>query len=178
MTFVVCLSWHFLLCIYALSSKLHNYICIGIKFPFTSGFNCSEAAKLLKQRYDTLSHLSCHAIVPMLNAYRVITLVEKKEIDQLMLDRQKMQKVLDIVIDSLNAGLTSKYKNFLKTMEESEDSFMNEGARLLGKLISTHVSSYCLIHTYSTTQRQYCTHFKYLSMTPGLYVVITFLKGI
>ena len=104
-------------------------------------FNCSEAEKTLKLRYNELSHLSYDAMKSRLYAYNVITRAEKDEIDHLI-GNGKMQKVLDILSVSLTCGQTSKYKCFLQAMEESEDTLLQAKAKELGKLISiicTHV---------------------------------------
>ena len=54
-------------------------------------------------------------------SYEVITSQERREIDALIGERQ-MERVLEIVIDSLGANHTAKYKGFLIAMEKVDTS--------------------------------------------------------
>ena len=47
-----------------------------------------------------------------------------------------MEKVVDIVILSLNNNYTAKYKGFLEAMEESDDLLLQSKAKELGKNIA------------------------------------------
>ena len=67
-----------------------------------------------------------------LYSYEVITSQERREIDALIGERQ-MERVLEIVIDSLGANHTAKYKGFLIAMEKSEDQLLQTKAEELGK---------------------------------------------
>ena len=67
-----------------------------------------------------------------LYSYEVITAQERREIDDLVGERQ-MERVLEIVIDSLGANNTVKYKEFLIAMENSEDPLLRMKAGELGK---------------------------------------------
>ena len=62
----------------------------------------------------------------------VITLQEKKEIEQ-KIGSIQIQAVLDIVLASLSAGQTAKYKGLLLAMEKSEDILLRQKAAELGK---------------------------------------------
>ena len=54
-----------------------------------------------------------------------------------MIGKAQMEKVLDIVIDSLDAKQTAKYKGFLIAMEKNEDTLLQMKAAELGKWISS-----------------------------------------
>ena len=71
-------------------------------------------------------------------AYQVITRDEKTVINSLI-GNAKMQKVLDILLVSLGANQTTKYKGFLQAMEKSEDTLLNDKAKELGKWISSYI---------------------------------------
>ena len=70
-----------------------------------------------------------------LYAKNVITRQEKEEIDKLI-GKKQMEKVLDIIILSLNSNYTAKYKGFLEALEESEDSLLRDKAKELSKCIT------------------------------------------
>ena len=130
------------------------YICVILFFTLIyTGFNGFEAARELKLRYDDLSNLSYDAMKGRLYAYDVITPQEKDEIDRLI-GSQQMQKVLDILIASLEANQTSKYKGFLQAMEESDDTLLKEKAKELGKLISIMYMYVCMIQHYLALLQQ------------------------
>ena len=95
-------------------------------------YNCSDAAKLLKSKFALLSNLSYPNMSSSLYANDVITRQEKLEIDRLV-GKSQVERVLDIVIASLEANLTVKYKGFLLAMESSEDKTLNAKAQELGK---------------------------------------------
>ena len=101
-------------------------MCIG------QPYNCSDAAKLLKSKYAKLSNLSYSNMNGSLYAKDVITQQEKLEIQQLI-GKSQMEKVLDIVIASLNVNQTAKYISFLVAMENSEDRTLKEIAQELGE---------------------------------------------
>ena len=61
----------------------------------------------------------------------VITSHEKQEINHLIGTKQ-MEKVVDIVIFSLNSNYTAKYKGFVKAMEESDDILLQNKTEELG----------------------------------------------
>ena len=95
-------------------------------------YNCSDAAKLLQSKYARLSNLSYSNMSGSLYANEVIAQQEKLEIQQLI-GKSQMEKVLDIVIASLNVNRTAKYKGFLLAMENSEDRTLQEIAQELGE---------------------------------------------
>ena len=71
-------------------------------------------------------------------ANEVITRDQKTVIDSLI-GKAQMQKVLDILLVSLGADQTTKYKGFLQAMEKSEDTLLNDKAKELGKWISSYI---------------------------------------
>ena len=71
-----------------------------------------------------------------LYSYEVITSQQRHEINALIGEAQ-MEKVIDIVIDSLGANQTAKYKGFLIAMEKNEDTLLQMKAVELGKWISS-----------------------------------------
>ena len=62
----------------------------------------------------------------------VITNQEKLEID-VLIGLKQMEKVLDIVIQSLHSHDATKYHGFLKALEESDDILLQNKAKELGK---------------------------------------------
>ena len=97
-------------------------------------FNCSDVANMLKENFDVLSNLSYSNMSGCLFSYEVVTQQEKLEIDQLV-GKLQMEKVLHIVIASLKANKTTKYKGFLVAMKNSEDALLNVIAKDLGEWI-------------------------------------------
>ena len=89
---------------------------------------------MLKKNFDVLSNLSYSNMSGCLFSYEVITQQEKIEIDQLV-GKSQMERVLHIVIASLKANKTAKYKGFLVAMENSEDALLNVIAKDLGEWI-------------------------------------------
>ena len=94
---------------------------------------CTNAAKKLRDKYDGLLNLPYSSMSGKLFANEVITSREKQDINHLVPTKQ-MEKVVDIVIFSLNGYCTAKYKGFLKAMEESDDLLLQSKAKELGKL--------------------------------------------
>ena len=62
----------------------------------------------------------------------VITFDKIAQIDALVGEAQ-MQKVLEIVFNSLNNKQAAKYKGFLLAMEESDDTLLQMKAKELGE---------------------------------------------
>ena len=76
-----------------------------------------------------------------LYSYEVITSQERREIDDLVGERQ-MERVLEIIIDILGANHTAKYKGFLIAMENSEDPLLRMKAGELGKWTFVFIATY------------------------------------
>ena len=64
----------------------------------------------------------------------VITDKDRKIIDDKVGQEKMIYLVLDIIIPSLKLGYRKKYKGFLKAMEESDDSDLNDTADNFGKV--------------------------------------------
>ena len=73
-------------------------------------------------------------LIPSLYAKEVIDSNQKKIVDATLLDADKMGYVLDLITDSLKAGVAVKYNNFLKVLKDSKDSVANVAVKSLGKL--------------------------------------------
>ena len=84
----------------------------------------------LKDNYEELLHLPYPDMSGKLYAKDVITNQEKLEINNLIGKRQ-MERLLDIIIQSLHCNNTTKYKGFLKAMEESDDVLLRNKAKEL-----------------------------------------------
>ena len=102
--------------------------------------------KKLKNKYEELLHLPYPDMSGKLYAKDVITNQEKLEINNLIGKRQ-MERVLDIIIQSLKCNDTAKYKGFLKAMEESDDLLLRNKAEKLGKWIVTCTVAYVVLCT-------------------------------
>ena len=50
------------------------------------------------------------------------------------LNTEKMSYVLDLIIDSLKAGVPIKYNNFFQIMKDTKDPVANESIKNLGKI--------------------------------------------
>ena len=102
-----------------------------IYFNIGQTYNCSDAANMLKKKFDLLSNLSYSNMSGSLFANDVITQQEKLEIDQLV-GKSQMERVLDIVIASLKVDKTAKYEGFIVAMGNSEDTLLKAIAKELG----------------------------------------------
>ena len=110
--------------------ELHMYI--------EHTFNCSAVATMLKGKSPELGHLSYSSMSNLLFANDVTTLQEKHQIDRLI-GQEQIEAVLGIVIPSLRAGQTAKYRGLLIAMEKSEDTLLKEKAAELGECIGNCV---------------------------------------
>ena len=73
-------------------------------------------------------------LLPSLYASEVVNTNQKEIVDAISLDTAKMAFILDVIIESLRAGVAIKYNKFLEVMKNSEDSVPKEKAKTLGKL--------------------------------------------
>ena len=113
------------------------YLHVLLIYTAVPTFNCSTAAQYLTDKYEQLSNLSYPGMHTRLFGNGVITMQEKKEIEQKIGNKQ-MEAVLDIIIDNLKAGDSTKYKGFLKAMEKSDDKLLNIKAEELAKYVGSH----------------------------------------
>ena len=84
--------------------------------------------------YEELSQLPYAAMSASLFANHVITNQERMEIEKLIGTKQ-MERVLDILIQSLKCKVTTKYKGLLKAMEKNDDIVLHSKVRQLGKCV-------------------------------------------
>ena len=77
----------------------------------------------------------------------VITMDEIKQIDAKVGEAQ-MQRLLEIVLNSLKHKQAVKYKGFLQAMEESDDILLQMKAKELGEWISA-LPHFCIYYTCS-----------------------------
>ena len=87
---------------------------------------------MLKKKYNEFGNLSYSSMSGGLYSNDVITRQEKQEIEHLIGNKQ-IEKVLDIVMDSLKANQRAKYRGFLLAMENSDDILLKQKAAELGK---------------------------------------------
>ena len=112
-----------------MSVNISYYLCSSV-----ADNNCSTACTKLQKQYDKLIHLPMKALLPSLYAKEVIDSDQKKTVEATLLDTEKMGYILDLIIDSLKAGVAIKYDSFLKVMKDSKDSVAKEAVKSLGRL--------------------------------------------
>ena len=102
-------------------------------FYLLATLDCSGAAEKLRAHYTSITQLSID--FGMLFSKDVITLFEKKTIDNIEMKNKKIEFLLDeILIPSLSVGMIDKYTRFIKVLKESKDSLLNQTANIIGKL--------------------------------------------
>ena len=79
-------------------------------------------------------HVPVSAILPSLYARGVVDSDQKRTAEAKFLNREKMSYVLDLIIDSLRAGVPIKYNNFYQIMKDTNDPVANESIKNLGKI--------------------------------------------
>ena len=138
-------------------TALRTYVSLQI-FHIAQSIFCSTEARKLRDKYDELLHLSYSSMSAQLFSKNVITIQEKLEIERLV-GRKQMEKVVDIVILSLNSNVTAKYKGFLEAMEENDDFVLQNKAKDLGtynyvnELVATYITPLVIINC---IQYHYC----------------------
>ena len=94
---------------------------------------CTAASKRIRNHYTRLTNLRISSILTLLYSNGTITLDEKKDINSINSDKDKMTNFLDnILIPSLNNSYSQKYIGFLKALEEADDLAMNSMATEIG----------------------------------------------
>lgn len=96
---------------------------------------CSTACEGLQKQYVNLTRLPVKTLLPSLFEGEVIDFDQKKIAEAKSVDTEKMSYILDLVINSLKAGVAIRYNNFLKVMKESRDADANELLKQLGKIM-------------------------------------------
>ena len=114
---------------------MNSYTCIVNRLCtiiLVESFDYSAVEKILRKEYDQLSKLPYKSMHKQLFAEGVITTDEKLEIGN-KIGTEQMEKLLDIILTSLNLKQTTKYLGFLKAMKESEDITLQQTAERLGE---------------------------------------------
>ena len=85
---------------------------------------------------DELTELNYDNMKTQLFAKEVISFDQRKSID-IQVGRNKMDfLIFDIIIPSLKAKFSKKYKSFLKVMEDNDDIDLKSAAEMFGRLIT------------------------------------------
>ena len=109
------------------------YLCTCCEFQ---GFDYTGTANKLEKQLTKLSKLNYDNMKTSLYDNGVITTEEQNIIDNKKTRHEKMKYlIVEIIIPSLKQGFGTKYKSFLKAMEESEDTDLQDTAKKLGRLI-------------------------------------------
>ena len=94
---------------------------------------CSGAQRRIKEAYTQLTNLNVTAMSGSLYARDVITLRQKKQINSIPIESDKMEYLLDeVIIPSLLAGRIEKFRLFLEVMEQSDDPVIKSVGKDLG----------------------------------------------
>jgi len=102
----------------------------------TDFIDCKKAYVNLKSQYSDFSALSIDSILPTLFEKDVVTLQEKKIIQN---DKLKgMETFLDMVLESLSKNYTGMFIGFRETLLSSENKFLQHMATRLSKYIGIH----------------------------------------
>ena len=109
---------------------------------FTSGCHstCHTAREAFTIQHDVLVNVPVNALLPNLIAKKVITYDEQEIMEAKPVQKERMRYLLDVITRSLRCNDGSKYNGFIKVLEESKDSTVNQLTRTLGE----H-ASYCII---------------------------------
>ena len=99
------------------------------------GFDYIGTAEQLRMQLEKLSKLNYDNMKTSLYASSAITTKEKRIIDSKIGCEKMEYLIVEIIIPSLEQRFGKKYKSFLKAMEDSEDTDLQDTARMLGKLI-------------------------------------------
>ena len=96
--------------------------------------DCANAKAKVMSNYESLMKIRADAILPGLFAKGVITSEDKQIIDAKTLNREKMRYLIDnIIIQSLDIGIITTYKEFLNVLERNDDRIINTVAQRLGE---------------------------------------------
>ena len=95
----------------------------------------TKALTNIRENYDDMTYLPINLILGSLYSKGVITLKEKGQIKaNAKAESDRMEYFLDdIIIPSLEAKVSIKFKGLLEVMEESDNSTLTSMAKKLGK---------------------------------------------
>ena len=96
--------------------------------------DCSTARATIQEQYDQLIRLPVNSLLPSLYARNVVTFDQKEEIEELPHKKKRMEFVLNLIIRSLDMGISSLYNGFLKVLKKRQDFLTRKLAKKLGKL--------------------------------------------
>jgi len=101
---------------------------------YLATFDHATAAEILRSHYDEVCKLPIKLLLPKLFAKKVVTLEQKKAIENKEKnDLEGMTMLLDdVILPSLKIKFGKKYKGFLEAMEENDDQTLKEMAKRLG----------------------------------------------
>lgn len=95
----------------------------------------ADAKNKIKEVYVRLKNINVTAMMETIYSRGMITIREKRIIEILPLESEKMEYLLDhVIIPSLEVGVTKKFKMLLEVMEESEDQTTQILVRQIGTL--------------------------------------------
>ena len=100
-------------------------------------FDCGAARRAVQKEFKNLVILLILSLLPLLVTNNVVTMQQKREIEQ---KEQTELKGMDyfltnVIITSLQLNVTEKYKGYLLSMEQHDNSLFNMMAQRLGKCI-------------------------------------------
>ena len=91
--------------------------------------------KQLRKQLDRLTKLNYDNMKISLFSDEVIT-ADQRRIIEIQVGRNKMEYlIVDIIIPSLEAQFSTKYRLFLRVMEKNDDIDLQSAAKMLGRLI-------------------------------------------
>ena len=112
----------------------NNIVHVLLICVFSDTFDHAIATEVIISHYDEVCKLPIKLLLPKLFAKKVVTLEQKKIIaNKEKNDLEGMTAFLDdIILPSLEAKFSEKYKGFLEAMEENDDQTLKEMAKRLG----------------------------------------------
>ena len=104
-------------------------------FFFFLAINPVAARKTLLSQYGSLARLRIDSMLDALFTKGIVTFEEKQDIEHFQQrDRKGMKWFLDnVIIPSLDQGMSTKYNGFIEVMKKHEDSLLRYVAKGLGK---------------------------------------------
>ena len=116
---------------------LHIHITYEILMYSSTASAYSTACDKLQENYDKLICLPVTDLLPSLFAKEVVNFYQKQRADVKCLHTERMGYILDLIIDSLKAGVAIKYNNFLEVLKESKDLTASKLVKSLCMLTAT-----------------------------------------
>ena len=107
---------------------MHTHICVEI--------DCSVVYKKIRAHYGRLTKVNISSMLDSLFSNEAITLEQKIKIESISLESKRMSHFLDhILLKSLCLKQAEKYVGFLKALESSDDSDLNQLATDIGMCV-------------------------------------------